>query len=527
MPDVLAIEQFERRLIELGCPARRLREKVRELGDHYLDLEEAALAEGLSASEAATQATARLGDPVVLAENLILGMRRASWWGRHPFIGFCLLPMLVFIFVWLGCLGGLVGMCRLEGWIFGPAYSFDEAAMAAFQGNATVFNEFVKPLKTGLDVVSCVLLTLGFCWLARRSAMGWKWMVATCAACFAASQIFWSSIEPHNLTVGLRWGLRGWPGSMPLIIGVAVFLYQRGWEKRFAPIPARMNQARPFDAAHPTLLRRLALTPTYWVVVLLAGLILWGVLERRAGVRQEAMHRAELKNKIWPAERAATLALLKTGQTTLASGNETTIDLKPWLNEALATSTDDPAPVKGNNLAGLPAGVHIFGGVPFEVTGRVQLAGQVKPGQTGKFPARIRGITIGRKCDRLYLLHAGSNVNASTLGKEVARLVLHYQDGSQAEIGIISGEHVLDWWGPIYNTDSGVGRYTTSPGTELAWAGSNPRIRARAPDFSLRLYRSTFANPHPGLEIASIDYDSTLTEAAPFLVGLTVEQIGH
>jgi hypothetical protein len=45
----------------------------------------------------------------VLAENLVMGLRQSSWWGRHPLIGFVLLPVLFYIFIWAGCLGALVG----------------------------------------------------------------------------------------------------------------------------------------------------------------------------------------------------------------------------------------------------------------------------------------------------------------------------------------------------------------------------------------------------------------------------------
>jgi hypothetical protein len=43
------------------------------------------------------------------------------------------------------------------------------------------------------------------------------------------------------------------------------------------------------------------------------------------------------------------------------------------------------------------------------------------------------------------------------------------------------------------------------------------------PESSLRLYRTTFTNPQPDKEIVTMDYVSAMTEAAPFLVGLTVE----
>lgn len=53
--------------------------------------------------------------------------------------------------------------------------------------------------------------------------------------------------------------------------------------------------------------------------------------------------------------------------------------------------------------------------------------------------------------------------------------------------------------------------------------GSNAYIKRRQPHLSLRLFKSTFRNPRPDLEIATIDYVSTDTAAAPFLLGLTVE----
>jgi len=60
-------------------------------------------------------------------------------------------------------------------------------------------------------------------------------------------------------------------------------------------------------------------------------------------------------------------------------------------------------------------------------------------------------------------------------------------------------------------------------GAELAWAGGNDWLRKHSPDWSMRLYKSTFPNPRPDVAISRIDYVSTMTEAAPFLVGLTLE----
>jgi hypothetical protein len=533
MPDAIAIEQFERRLIELGCPSRRLREKVRELSEHYHDLKEAALAEGCSEIEADARASAWLGDPVVLAENLMIVLRQASWWGRHPLIGFGLLPVLTYIFIWAGCLGLLVGICRFLGWLAGPAYNLDDASVAALQDDSRIFYGIEKPLKDSLDIVACVLLTRVFCWLAWRSGRGWKWVIATCGACSLASAMVYTWLQPHNLSVGLSWPFApGWPTVVPAVAAVAAFVYQRRLEGRLAPIPRMPDRARPSPDTRSDLLRRCSLTPTHLLVTLMtvgivALVMVWQNARRtEAGqnVAESARH-AELKNSVWAAERAATLALLKSRQQILAGGGETTIDLRPWLNMSLTASASDSVDARKNNLASLPAGIHIFAGVPFDVAGRAQLVGRTATQLLGRFPTGIRNIPIGDKCDRIHLLHGASNLSA--LGREIARLVLHYENGTQARIGIVGGSDVLDWWGPIYNTDSGIGRYVKSPGAELAWVGTNPWIKARAPDFSLRLYRSTFANPHPDLAIKSVDYVSTLTDANPFLVGLTVEQSNH
>jgi hypothetical protein len=140
------------------------------------------------------------------------------------------------------------------------------------------------------------------------------------------------------------------------------------------------------------------------------------------------------------------------------------------------------------------------------------------------FPVCARNLEIARKCRRIHLLHGASGITPEMAGTEIARLVVHYADGSQVRIPIVAGGNAQDWWGPIYETEAGKnGRNPSAAGSELAWAGGNPWINQEKPEQSLRLYKSTFENPRPGVEISAIDYVSTVTIAAPFLVGLTVE----
>ena len=92
MPSAGPLTQIERRLTELACPPGQLRRKIRELAEHHEDLKRDALEEGLPEADAEARANELLGEPVALAEHLAAALRQSSWWGRHPIIGFCLLP---------------------------------------------------------------------------------------------------------------------------------------------------------------------------------------------------------------------------------------------------------------------------------------------------------------------------------------------------------------------------------------------------------------------------------------------------
>ena len=522
MPDTRAIAQFERRLLELGCPLRRLREKVRELAEHHEDLKQAAREDGLSEQEAAGRADAQLGDPVLLAENAVGLLRQASWWARHPILGFGLLPLLGFIPAWVACVMLLWGFCWLLGCLFGPAYTIDSQLAGVFGDDPSLFHGVVLPANAAATVAAVLVMALVFCWLARRCAAGSKWMLTACACCSLASYFGFADIQPHNISLGYSFGYGWrWPqwsyAGIPLLAGAVMLLWQRRHLKRLKWVPMQPRPMRRPSAPRQSLCR----TPTFWVVTILTLFLIKAATTALAFHITDKTREAEWKAKVWPAERAATLALLKTRQSAKVPAACQPLSLKPFLNATLLDSVDGPAEAKENNLAQLPSGLHAFAGVPFDVEGRIQLLGQPAPKSQSKFPGRINGIRIQRRCARLHLLHGASAQHWP--GGKIARLILHYADGSTAAIGIVGGEHLLDWWGPIYNTGAGDGRNTTSPETELAWAGSNPLINESAPDFSLRLYKTTFANPHPELEITSLDYASTLRGAAPFLAGLTTE----
>jgi hypothetical protein len=232
---------------------------------------------------------------------------------------------------------------------------------------------------------------------------------------------------------------------------------------------------------------------------------------------------AELRATVWPKEKELAEAQIKARQEVNETTNAVTINLKPFIN---ATLTDSPASAKGirdNNLASLPLGKHLFGAVPFDVQGLVQLDGTNMVMVHKRYPAGVHEVPVDRKCVRLHLFHGANWIYRRDFGTAVAKLVLHYADGSTREIPMLAGEHVFNWWSPLFTTGVDARDSRMAASTERAWTGSNPFIKQFWPDESLVLYKSSFENPQPEISIASLDYVATGTGVAPFLVGLTVE----
>jgi hypothetical protein len=201
-----------------------------------------------------------------------------------------------------------------------------------------------------------------------------------------------------------------------------------------------------------------------------------------------------------------------------AASDALCLDLSKHATAQLTDSLNSPTSVKDNNLAALPKGRQVFLKTPFQVSGVLQLTGKkIQEWGRNEFPEKIPQIQVSRVCSRLHLLHGAGGVFDRD-GVTIAKLVLHYSDNSTREIEIKNGVHVRDWWGepnqPITGTNAA-----------LAWTGSNPALKEFGGEKpgALRIYKTTFQNPQPGLSLTSLDYVSTMQDSSPFLPGLTVE----
>lgn len=193
MPDF--IEPLRRRLVELGCPSAQMRRLVREVTDHRDDLKQAAMSDRLSEADAEARANAQLGNPLALAEQMMVALRRSSWWGRHSVVTFCLLPFLVYPVLWALFL--LLGLL-LE---FGLGYGWDSKKLDVVRNDPVAFHRLLMACHV-VDYLAIALATLLFCWLARRSAVSFKWMVTACVVCSVIAVITWVKIELHSFSLG-------------------------------------------------------------------------------------------------------------------------------------------------------------------------------------------------------------------------------------------------------------------------------------------------------------------------------------
>lgn len=192
-----------------------------------------------------------------------------------------------------------------------------------------------------------------------------------------------------------------------------------------------------------------------------------------------------------------------------ASGN--LVNLSDYYNASVNESWHAGG-LAGNDLSSIPQGIQELGGVNFDIRGIVQLTGKGAEEQLSvKFPSEVKSIRIGRNCEQLHVLHAVGWTE--TDGAKVGALVIHYSDGESREIPIIYGTHARDWWTPP--------NAPAVSNAEVVWKGEN-RASGES-EMSLQLYKTTWPNPRPGMSITNIDYVSTDSNAAPFLIAMTLE----
>jgi hypothetical protein len=190
--------------------------------------------------------------------------------------------------------------------------------------------------------------------------------------------------------------------------------------------------------------------------------------------------------------------------------NAHSVDLTRFHNAGLAD--DWLQDMQGNNLASLSTNWQAFGETWFQPGGVIQLHGSYTADHHIVFPNAVEAIPVNRKTRRLHFLHG--TVWTEARGAHVGSYVVHYQSGRRESIPLLYGFELQNWWG-----DSRIS--IDCERATLAWTGTN--LATQGTPSKLRLYCTTWNNPHPSDPITRLDFVSTSSSSCPFLLAVTAD----
>lgn len=211
-------KELGRQLLRGGVKPRFVRRTLTELQQHYDDLHEQYLAEGMDHSEAAARAQASLGDNHTIAQAVLTRPELLTWSFRFPMIVYFLSPVLIFLLLFVATLAAVtLTVVQYQG--------MGVAAMPAW----------LPPLVETLILLSSYLLApllvAAFCLAARNRMMSMTWPLAgiVLLAFVSAGQsvtTVWP-VSPDDLgSISISWGYRflGIPVSWEQTAGSTVRL---------------------------------------------------------------------------------------------------------------------------------------------------------------------------------------------------------------------------------------------------------------------------------------------------------------
>jgi hypothetical protein len=125
-------------------------------------------------------------------------------------------------------------------------------------------------------------------------------------------------------------------------------------------------------------------------------------------------------------------------------------------------------------------------------------------------PAVVSNIVVRLPCRSLVFLHGA--VEEETEGAVIGRFLLHYLDGTTELIPLAYGRQSAHWETDPATIPSLIREATHTTAHQLS--GTN----------AVWLYATRWINPHPDRPVSHIDFLSTMTQSAPFLIALTAER---
>jgi hypothetical protein len=182
-----------------------------------------------------------------------------------------------------------------------------------------------------------------------------------------------------------------------------------------------------------------------------------------------------------------------------ALADATMLDLSPYFDAVLYLWDTQ-------NFSSIAPGTHSWGGVKFDVRGKVQLMGQDQRGVTG--------IPVGRKCAALYFLHGVERGFSSEI---VSQFVIHYGGTNIATVPMVYGRDVASEY---------LGLKSEPSVTLTNLAVWQERISTNAPPRPFRgFYISRWDNPSPDQPVDTLDFVPGQNNRSAFLVAITLKPV--
>jgi len=186
------------------------------------------------------------------------------------------------------------------------------------------------------------------------------------------------------------------------------------------------------------------------------------------------------------------------------------LNLSRFYNLALS----DPIPGKTtNSLAALPRGLQTLSETEFDIRGIIQLSGRSITNKN--WPKEIKGIPVSQKARRLHFLHAAAVGAADDEGKQAGSYVVYFaKNQTRLEIPIVYGRDLRIW-------QKQPDEKAAPPELAIAWESTAATPKATGD--KARIFKTTWDNLVPDLQIEKLDFISASGGVAPFLIAITVE----
>ena len=224
-----------------GLPSAYIERLLGELDDHYLDLLEernSPMGAARKLSPESDDAQQRLGEPTQLAIFAAETYHARSFWGRHPWLTYLVMPLPLLIVAAVTFSTALIAIGQALNFTCGRILGLQEPLENP--GDHLLLQGIMMSLFSWYMLVAPPVASgLVLCRIYRRNALDWRWPVLGCAilalACSLLTVSFRIATQPGDgmFTIGvyaaasIKWILTSLLPKFAVAMGIGLLLVKR------------------------------------------------------------------------------------------------------------------------------------------------------------------------------------------------------------------------------------------------------------------------------------------------------------